>query len=229
MSKMVLTGIAASFLITPAIFAGAEEEEAHNDVWVFVEDGRIKTGSADVDESIFETHVRVFESELGEVTPNFTDEPGFFSQTLTAGTTIGFNIVDSLRVWNGTDFNTTASVDMTLWQAFGIPGSPSSTTPGSPGTEVGGFDFATADALGMIDDHPDFVLNAPATDGIYLLTLELTSPGLDKSLPIFLVLNQNMSEEMHEAAAEYAEANVPAPGTAALAGVAALGLVRRRR
>ncbi len=229
MTRITISAMTLLAISSTAVFGGAEEEHGHFDAWVFVEDGRLKTGGAEADEGEFETHVRVFESELGEASPNFADEPGFYSETLPPGLNLSFNIVDSLRVWNGTDFNTTASVDMTLWEAFGVPGSDFATTPVSPGGSTTGFDFATADGTGFIDDHPEFVLNAPATDGVYLLTMQLTSPGYADSLPFFIVFNQNRPESEHEAAADYAASLVPAPGAVALFGLVGAGAIRRRR
>ncbi|MCA9306575.1 MAG: hypothetical protein KDA16_08575 [Phycisphaerales bacterium] len=215
MNRLNKTIVAASVVgISSAAFAGPMEEE-HFDVWVQVESGQLTTGSfqEDIGGDIFTPDVRVFGVELGEISPNFADDPGFYANSMPAGFELGFNITDSLRVWNGSDFGTTASLDMTAWLAFGVMGSPSATTPATAGGSTAGFNFATADGTGFFDSHPDFVLNAPATDGIYLLQLELTGTGVLSSEPFWIVFNQNLDEETHDAAIDWANTNlVPTPG-----------------
>lgn len=226
-----VAGPLAALSVGSVALAGPMEEE-HFDVWVQVERNQLTTGSfqEDIGGDIFTPGVRVFGVELGEVSPNFADDPGFFSESLPAGLELGFNITESLRVWNGSDFAQTAASDMTLWLAFGVPGSPSATTPASPGGTTAGFGFATADSGGFIDDHPDFVLNSPATDGIYLLQLELTASGVLSSEPFWIVFNQNMDEQTHDAAIEWVEVNlVPAPGLAGLLFSSVMIGARRRR
>lgn len=231
--SFVLCAAAPAAFLASVSYGGPAEEE-HFDVWVQVEGNQIRTGSfqEDLGGDIFTPGVRVFGVELGEISPNFADDPGFYSESLPAGFELGFNMTESLRVWNGSDFSQTASSDMTAWFAFGVPGSPSATTPASPGGFTPGFNFATADGTGFIDDHPEFVLNAPATDGVYLLQLELTTTasGILNSEPFWIVFNQNSDEETHDAAIEWVETNlVPTPGGTCLIAPAALFASRRRR
>lgn len=229
-----MTALTTSTAALFAAFPAMADEEPHADVFVEVVDGRLATGSVDVDDLIIEHDVRVFESEFGEVSPNVADEPGYFTNVLSPGTSIGFNIVAPLRKWNGTDFSTIPAETLTLSQALGIPGAPEVTTPTTPGSRVFGFNFATADSNGVFDDHPDMRLDSPASDGVYLLSLVLKTdaPGIGNSLPFHIVLGQNALETDIEAAEEFAELNartLPAPGATGLAMLAGAALLRRRR
>lgn len=175
---------------------------------------------------------RVFLGELGSIEfgPFGIDDPGFFTDTLSEGTTVGFNIRDELKRWDGSTFVGGIGETMTVANFFGTPGQIDVTT--SSGF-VGGFDVATVSG-GIFDQHPAFLLNGAGgdpADGVYLLELEATSPTLESSLPLWVVFNLNRPELEHDEAAEYVEAMlVPGPGSAGvlvmLGGVVA---IRRRR
>lgn len=233
------TTLAATLIASVSSIALAGEL----DVWVSFENGQIVTGSADKSTSpvTFTAGVRVFEAEFGEVPgfPNLLDEPGFYTEQLPAGTGIGFNIVDALRVWNGSDFGTIGSQSMSI---FGdpFPDGDVATTPGTAGMFVPGFQFIEADTNGFFDDHPTFQLNNQ-TDGIYLLSLELftDADGIANSEPMYIVFGSNLDgtlgdEEAFEAAIEAGvdyvnTVIIPTPGTAGLLALAGLAATRRRR
>src|SRR5437870_2314154 len=76
----------------------------------------------------------------------------------------------------------------------------------------------TVNPDGGIHDHLDHTLNAPASDGVYLLALDLfcTAPGVGPSLPFWTLYNQNDAQANVDAAATWVRDNlVPAPGVAA--------------
>jgi hypothetical protein len=223
----MIRSIAIASSLTLALASGALAGPIHaGDVFLTTDGGRITTGRYDA--GVF-TPGRVFGSEFGEIAPNYSDEPGFdnLPGTFTPGTSIGFNFRKALRVWNGSDFNTIAPVQIEF--SYG-PLGPVAT----PLTDVltSGFSVAVA-ANGEWHEHYDMTILAPATDGVYLLEMELFSdqPGLGASLPFWFVFNQNTSELIHDEAIEYVEQNiVPAPGAAGLlAAGGLLGLRRRRR
>lgn len=212
-------------LTLAALSAGAfaDEKHAHSDIEIRTANGRLVTGT--LDEGAF-VRERVFASELGEVVPNITDEPGFDAAdgTLVPGTSLGFNILDAVRVWNGSDFD--AISDSTMTMSFLTLEATSSTTPGQT---VNGFDFLV-DANGGMHDHPAFILNSPATDGVYLLELQFTGGGFADSDSFWIVFNQNSDEMIHDAAIDYVrEFIVPAPGAAGALALAGAAFARRRR
>lgn len=203
--------------------AFADGKEPHADVEIRTANGRLVTGTLDEGAFVLE---RVFASELGEVVPNITDEPGFDAAdgTLVPGTSLGFNIMDAVRVWNGSDFDTISDSTMTL--SFLTLEATSSTTPGEV---VTGFNFLV-DANGGMHDHPAFILNSPATDGVYLLELQFTGGGFADSDSFWIVFNQNSDEAIHDVAIDYVrEFIVPAPGAAGALALAGVAFARRRR
>lgn len=228
-----------------ALFAAASSTALAGelDVWVSFDNGRIVTGSADKSTNpvTFTSGVRVFEAEFGELPdfPNLLDEPGFFTETLPAGTGIGFNILDALRVWNGSDFGTIGAQTMSI---FGdpFPDGDVATTPGSADVFVPGFQFIEADASGSFDDHPTFQLNNQA-DGVYLLSIELftDADGIAASEPMYIVFGSNIDGSLGddiafelaiESAVDYVNTVIiPTPGTAGLLALAGLAATRRRR
>lgn len=240
MKKYAMTACAAALIAGVSSTALAGEL----DVWVSFENGRIAIGSADkgTNPVTFTPGVRVFEAEFGELPlfPNLLDEPGFYTETLPAGTGIGFNIVDALRSWNGFNFDTIPTQTMSIFSDDLFPDGPEAITPASAGGFVPGFQFVEADASGFFDDHPVFQLNNQA-DGIYLLSLELftNASGIANSETLYIVFGSNLDgtfgddeafEEAIEAAIDYVNnVIIPSPGTMGLLGLAGLAAARRRR
>ena len=136
------------------------------DAWVQLDDdGDVIIGGANDETGETFPGVRVFEAEFGaEGTPNFIDDPGFFANNLPPGTEIGFSITEPVRVWDGT-FDMIADETITAYQAFGVPGAPSVTSPTSFGERVPGFVSSVADSNGFFDEHPGYGLNAPGATG----------------------------------------------------------------
>jgi len=228
----------SALTLASSAFAGGVKEETHFDILVQLDDvGRIVTGGANDETFEIVPGLRVFEAEFGEEgVPNFIDEPGLFAFDLPAGTQIGFTITEPARAWNGMDFDTIADETITVHQAFGIPGSPSVTSPASFGERSHGFIAATADPNGFFDEHQDFQLDSPSGEGVYLLTLVLWqrdgSSAFGHSLPLHIVFGNGDVHEDVELAASFAELNVnnlPVPGGSSLALLSAGTIAIRRK
>jgi hypothetical protein len=201
------------------LFATPAFAQIHGgDVELEVVAGRIVTGE------------RVYGAELGEIIPNEVDEPGFDSLpgTFLSDSSIGFSILDSLRKWDGSGFDMIPAETLSL--RFGSSLGPI-TTPLTP-TIVDGFNLNVA-SDGSWHRHYDFVLNSPASTGIYLLQLQLSSSdaGIGPTDPFFIVFNQNDTELNHEAAIEFVRSlTVPEPPTLAVAmTLAFVGMFRARK
>ena len=178
------------------------------------------------------TNQRVYSAELGEIIPNEVDEPGFDSLpgTFPSGSSVGFTILDALRVWDGNDFD---SIPIeTLAISFGTSLGPI-TTPLIPSI-VAGFNLNVS-SDGAWHRHIDFILGAPASMGVYLLQLELTSSssGIAPTEPFFIVFNQNDSEVNHDAAIAFVENSLTIPEPKSLAiglgAILAVGVARSKR
>lgn len=177
------------------------------------------------------TEAQVYESMFGETgIPYFTDDPGFEGESgvFSPGSSIGFNIISPLGFWNGGGFD---DLDPSTAESLTVGFGPNAVTTNTG--FVGGFDFV-ADASTGFDTHLDFTLNgvggnAPS-DGVFLLSLELTSNTYATSDSIWIVFGNNVDEAVLDGAVEWVEVNlVPAPGPLALLGGAMLLTGRRRR
>lgn len=239
MKQSIAFGFGILFLGAPVLAGGAPHI---GDIGVKFEGGRIVT-------TIVEEHARlggglgerqrVFASELGSVEfgPFGNDEPGYTSDVLPAGASIGFNIRGELRAWDGQDFMGGITETMQFGKFLGAPGEITRATANSV---VSGFNFATADVAGFIDEHLSQVLRGPETargfapphDGIYLVELELTTDavGIMPSEPYYIVFNLNLDQGSMDAAISYVErVIIPAPGVLAGLGIVGLAGLRRRR
>lgn len=236
MTRFTIPFLTSLALGTAALAGGGVIPDDFDDIFVGFDSGRVTT-SRIIDDGVggFLTEPsRVFSAEFGESgLPGFADDPGYFSFGVFAeGTAIGFNVLDALRAWNGSDFDAISSSSVTLAFASGVPGSPEVTTPAAADQSVAGFEFVTADPLGLFDQHIDLTLNDPAP-GVYLLKLELFlggPRGSTTSLPYWLVLGNEADLADLGAAIAYTEqVIVPTPGALAPAAFIAVAALRRRR
>jgi hypothetical protein len=191
--------------------AAAHGPLPHGDISPYAFGGTIRTNLISEDETTTTPGVRVFFAELGE------DVPG--------EGTLSFRFNRALKAWNGTDFvGTTARMSL----SFGPLGPV--TTPLTD-LMVTGFGLPI-DEHGGLHDHPDYLLEPGASDGIYLLDISFFSDdlGLSASEPVWILFGRNASEEDAEAAYDHAMETIPAPGVAMtlLGGAWMLGRRRRR-
>lgn len=151
---------------------------------------------------------RVFASEMGELLPDFTDEPGFDNApgTFPVGTSIGFDVLDALRIWNGADFDQVSPARMEV--AFSTL---SRTTPEAPAV-VAGFSLPVG-SNGEWHRHLEFTLLPPAGSGVYLIALSLWSsdPTIGASEPFWIVFNNGADEPTHDAAMDWVRAHLLPP------------------
>lgn len=201
------------------------------DYGLLVQGGQVVTGIGDHDSgTISDIGERVFGADLG-LNASFweSEEPGIFigEGSLPDNTLVGFVIEAALRYWDGTGpVNLSIAPDaMTL--EFG----PESRTTPALDSEVGGFSILyDADAPGGFDEHFDFLIDATAPEGIYVLQMRFTLSGFADSVSTWTVFNAGLDEELHDEAIEWVEANlVPAPGGIGLLAAGGLLLARRRR
>ena len=151
---------------------------------------------------------RVFAAEMGEAgVPHATDEPGFDAEpgTFWPGTRLTFACPDGLFLFTG-DGVAAATAERIEISFLSL----SRSVGDGP---VEGFPLFVAPDGGW---HRHFVFAATRADGglpqpaIYVLPMTLGSdqPGVDATEEFFLVFNDGKSEEEHDAAIEWVEANL---------------------
>jgi len=150
--------------------------------------------------------IRVFSTDLGVSFPHFNDAPGFDCEpsTFPVGSRVGFRIQDSLRRWDGMDFDEIPPEQMEL--RFGT--SLVRLTPTQPHI-VEGFTL-TVGANGQWHRHLGFTLLAPASAGVYLLQMTLFSNASEiaESQPFWIVFNDSAPAADAEAAQAWVLANL---------------------
>lgn len=232
---LLLGAALAAGLLAPA--AGAQ----HSDVDVSVADGRVVTQE------------RVYGYDFGEVAGDlyFAGDPGFNADAgsgLPAGSQLWFDIPaattfelpSTLTYWGGSGPVSFSSPPGGETLRFNF-GSAVATAGASP-SAVQGFSIATVAADGSVHRHLNSFLNgsdgnndpadgSPPADGIYLVPMVLRSsdPSVLPSESLFIVFNNGLGEDAHDAAIGYVTENVVPEPAAGVLLVTAAGLLLRRR
>lgn len=203
MRLALILGICAPF----AALQSAHAQHA-GDIGLMPVGGRLTTGVF-AGASFFPGQ-RVFQAPLGTQFPNFASDPGFDSLpgAFVPGARIGFTILDSLRRWNGADFSEIPPERLRI--SFG-PVTPID-SPSTP-QNVQGFSLSVG-SNGEWHRHLQYTLLDPASDGVYLLSLQLWSDqgGIQPSAPFWLVFNQNRPAGEHDQAAQWAVVHLASGG-----------------
>jgi hypothetical protein len=152
----------------------------------------------------------------------FIADPGFNTagaSALPPGLPLGFNVL------SGADFE--LSGNLTYWNGIGavqfglLPSgesialsfSSSSVSIGGSLGEQPGFTIQTPGATGAVHRHLSSVISGTGipANGIYLMALELTVPGLEDSLPFFFVYKNGVAESAQNLAIDWVKSNLIYP------------------
>lgn len=199
---MSLLRFAPSGAVAIAAIASHASAVHQGDVFLAVDDGVIVTGQIGEDEAVDLT-VRAFKAKFGDSGfPGFTANPGFdcLAGTFQPGSKIGFDVLDAVKVWNGTEFVETGGETITISFL-----SLSVTTGEGP---VSGFELAVQ-ANGGFHRHYNMFLNGVGGGdpdaGVYLLERELysTDPAVGPSESFWFVLGHDASDAEIDAAYQY--------------------------
>lgn len=188
--------------------AAIARAQPHRDVHVYTEAGQLRTGVVDFDNSGDITpDVRVFPGFFGE-TANGTNDPGFNASpgTFASGSLLSFNILDALRKWDGTDFDTIPPERL-----FISLGATNRQTPTTADAFVAGFNITAVLSNGSFHQHINYFLTTPFSAGVYLLKIEVRVGSGDPSPPIYIVFRQGSDQMAHQAAIAYVESTLIAP------------------
>ncbi len=189
-----------AFALTLATCSSTLAQHA-GDIVLSVENGRIRT-SVEVDGGAPQPS-RVFASELGEVEPGYSDEPGFdnLPGTFPFPSGIGFRVVGPMLRWaNGVGDGRDPE---TMHVAFSVLGPVDS---GACNNTVEGFSLPVG-SNGTWHRHLEFTINPAAPTGVYLLGLALfsTAETFAPSESFWIVFNHSAPETDHDAAIQWAE------------------------
>lgn len=192
--RSTILAAALTLLMAPPT-ASAQEHEG--DIVLLVDNAQIITTDAQYDP------LCTFGTRLE--TGNQTNDPGFDSPTseFPANSEVGFTLLNALRVWDGTDFDTipTERLEMS-WGPLGPVTTPLDDTP------VDGFTLGVGQS-GEFHYHYKFKLTSPAAPGVYLMTLQMWSDdaAIAPSEPIHLVLAQTVDDQVFAEALDWWERN----------------------
>ncbi|MFO0857331.1 MAG: hypothetical protein U0640_08260 [Phycisphaerales bacterium] len=197
------------FAIATATMASSALAQHAGDIGIGTREDHIVTGV--FTNGQLEPGTRVFGAEFGTLFPNFVNDPGFDSLpgTFSVPSSISFRIQKALRLWQDGQFGSVIPPEQ-ISIGFG-PATPVQT----PLTDVVTPGFAlTVGSNGQWHRHLEYTLNAPASDGIYLLEMTLVGNNavMQESLPFWLVFNQNKTEAEHDEAIEWVIANLATEG-----------------
>jgi hypothetical protein len=247
----IVTASICAFLFP---LAGAGQ---HSDIKPNVLDGRIITdGHIDATGETFPGQ-RIFGYDFQEdpLDPYVIGDPGFNTvgpSMLPPGSQLSFNVLapavfglpSNLTYWNGSGAVSFGSAPS--GETLRLNRGTQDRTIGGGTSAIAGFAIDTAEANGALHEHLSSFLQGSdgnvnpgdgvvAADGIYLVPLELASsdPAIAASLPLFLVYNNGLDEEVHDMAIEWVETNlVPIPEPASISlglfGIFVLGAVAAR-
>ncbi len=237
--------LAAALVLAPAATLAAQD--AHFDIAPYFQDGKLLTGGRDHGGNVVVPPIFVYGYEFGEdpFDPFNPTDPGVNQAAgtgnLPVGAALRYNILSGLLYWDGNGNAQLAPVTGGQWLGFSM-GTTTRTLTGTSGPQAGSLiqsvgtggavhkHFVTslyADAIaGNIPGDPTYL--APP-DGIYAFSIELSlTEGAEvyRTEPLWIVFNNGLGEEQHEAAMN---ALVPEPAGLGLFALVGLSLARRRR
>ena len=199
-------------LLLILIFSAPVRIHAHGDSNLHEADFRIAIDDCNA----IHVEPHVLASELDASFFFWIDKPGFDSQagTFPTGSSVGFNILDVLKKWNGNGFDVldpNTEETLTISFLFGSTFMICQTGSGF----VAGFDIPVS-GDGSWHKHLGYTLNGAGhndpSNGIYLLKLELyhmsNKPNITYSNQFWIVFNLDMSENDHHEAIHWVDENL---------------------
>lgn len=179
-----------------AVFAAPALAQHAGDIVLSIDGGRIRT-AIELGDGLVEPS-RVFASEMGEIAPGFTDEPGFDCEigAFPYPGEVGFRIRGPLLKWAEGTGDGRAPDTMNV--SFGPLGPVMSPVCN---TITDGFSLPVG-SNGTWHRHLEFTIAETAASGIFILGLELYSsdPAVATSAPFWIVFNHGADEAEHDAA-----------------------------
>ncbi len=158
--------------------------------------------------------------------------------TFNTPSSVGFNLMEELHMWDGDTFVPTADATLTVNAGPETVQSGTGFVAGIP-TQVRDEDShpSSTGNWGRHHAHYLFWLDEEADDGIYFIKTEWFHTSSDQSVelaanaePVWLVFGLNVDDEQLVTAANYVQTEVvPEPATLGLLAVGGVALLKRRR
>lgn len=248
--KMMMTMSVLAMLTTGGLAMADEHEHDHFDISPYYDStaGALLVGGLTHDGEALPPSqcTGVFGYEFGEdaADPFNPSDPGVNQAAgvgnLPSGAPIKYNVLSSLMYWDGAGdvaFEAATGTHIELWM-----GTNMRTLTGTSGPQAGSL-IQSVSGTGVVHKHfvtslwadgaasnvPGDVGYVEPTTGIYAFSIELTmaTGGTTyTSQPLWLVFNNGMSEEIHDAAME--SFAVPEPMTLAMLAIGTAAVIRRR-
>ncbi len=209
--SLVVTAIGAL-----ALASEAKAQFHAGDVIVDVVDNKVQTGDVN-EQGQPQFPWYVWSENLGSAgVPHFSADPGFdsVSGAFTPGHTVGLAIRKALRVWDTEEEHfhvipELETLEISRFQNF-------ITTPAvdpAPGDPLPSLPLGFANSSGSIHIHPNYFLNEPHGNGVYLVELEfwVNTEGVAPSDPFWIVFNQNEPQAVVADAVAWVEDNLVNP------------------
>jgi hypothetical protein len=171
---------------------------------------------------------RVFTARFGDSGfANRTTNPGFNAWadatanppiTFYPGQALGITVRRALRKWDGQGFCTIPPEVLRITRSGVSVNTPSADPVGDPAVQTPSLNLNlgfTANGDGFLHEHPSFWLQAPSSNGVYLLEVQSyvgspTSTSPSPSAPYWILWAQNVDTATIDAATTWVESNVAA-------------------
>jgi hypothetical protein len=246
MKSLKLRSFILAFVVAMSMTFSYANADDHYDIAPYLIDGKLLTGGLDHSGNSVDPNISVYGFEFGEdaADPYNPSDPGVNQAAgvgnLPSGAPLRYNILSSLLYWDGEgEVNFTQPPTGTIVTL--LMGTNSRTLTADSGEQTGSLIQSVA-SDGSVHKHFTTSLLADAEssnvpggtgyivpeNGIYAFSLELTmkyNGTTYTSDPLWLVFNNGMSEEVHDAAME---SFVPEPMTLALLAMGGMAMLRRR-
>ena len=211
------------FVVTMVCAAGGVARAVHLDVWVHADIvNRVDSGYFDVNAGV---PITPMDRAMGwnfqefDQNPYYANNPGYFAESnsnpggsgLPGGSLLGFNLLSDLQYWDGNGPVSFAPVPG--GETLSINYGANTVFVGTGTGAQAGFTLAqvaSGTANGFLHIHVNSVIapgsseTAPA-DGIYIFQEQLTTnaQGFTNSLPFWVVLNNNITEDQRSEAINF--------------------------
>ena len=186
---------------------------AHVDILAYNDNGVLDTGHVDVESDQVLTGTQLFTQTFDLVYPGLVGAtaPGFYCYSdypLLPSSDLGFNalamtnpdtlVTSNLFYWDGDGAVDFAAPTVGSTLQFRLSSATNISVDGSA-SDVPGFVIDTTSPDGLLHKHISYAAHGPGgsdpADGLYLVSIQLTMPGLTDSEPVYFLFNADYQRD----------------------------------